>query len=100
MKEMFITPMNLTGNSLGKSKIMSNQTENIGFSDIFKQAIENVKQSDADLARKEYLLSVGKVNDAHTVPAAAAKAQLSVDFLTALRNKTLEAYNEVIRLNI
>lgn len=52
------------------------------------------------MTTQEYLLSTGQIDDAHTVPAAAAKAQLSVELLTALRNKALESYNEMMRISI
>ena len=42
-----------------------------------KEAVNNVKTTESDLTRQEYLLSTGQIDDAHTVPAAAAKAQLS-----------------------
>ena len=52
------------------------------------------------MEHKQYLLSTGQLDDAHTLPIAEAKASLSVDVLITLRNKTLEAYNELIKMNV
>ena len=38
--------------------------------------------------------------DAHSVMIASSQAQLAVDMLVSLRNKALEAYNEVMRISI
>ncbi len=103
MEQMFITPispMNSIADIGSEKKITTGLSGSSAFQDIFKEAIQNVKSTDADLATQEYLLSTGQIDDAHTVPAAAAKAQLSAELLTALRNKALEAYNEIIRINI
>ncbi len=103
MQQMFITPM-VPINSIGdigrEKKVTSGQNGSSMFQDIFKEAIQNVKSTEKDLTTQEYLLATGQIDDAHTVPAAAAKAQLSAELLTALRNKALEAYNEMIRINI
>jgi flagellar hook-basal body complex protein FliE len=103
MQQMFITPMvpiNSIGGIGSEKKVTSGQTGSSMFQDIFKEAIQNVKSTEKDLTTQEYLLATGQIDDAHTVPAAAAKAQLSAELLTALRNKALEAYNEMIRINI
>ena len=49
---------------------------------------------------KQYLLATGQLDDAHALPIAEAKAGLSLDVLIGLRNKTLEAYNELIKISI
>lgn len=103
MEQMFITPIRTLDSiaDLGTAKKVGS-VKNAGpaFQDIFKEAVENVKTTESDLSRQQYLLSTGQIDDAHTVPAAAAKAQLSVELLSALRNKALEAYTEIIRISI
>ncbi len=70
------------------------------FKDIFENAINNVKETENSFAESEYLLATGQIEDAHTVPIYAAKAQLAVDLLIQLRNKALESYNELIKINL
>ena len=70
------------------------------FKNVFKNAVDQVKEAQADVEHKQYLLSTGQLDDAHTLPIAEAKASLSVDVLITLRNKTLEAYNELIKMNV
>lgn len=102
---MFIEPIKMMG-SIEELRKQELNTQNQGdaagnmFQDIFKSAVQDVKTTDDELTKQQYLLSTGQIDDAHTVPIAAAQAQLSVDMLVQLRNKALESYNELIRLNI
>ncbi len=103
MEQMFIRPMipvESIGNIGSEKKVTTGQDGVSVFRDIFNEAIQNVRTTDDDLTKQEYLLSTGQIDDAHTVPAAAAKAQLSVELLSSLRNKALEAYNEIIRISV
>lgn len=70
----------------------------------FKNMVQELfaDTSDALKEREEqqYLLATGQTNNPHLAVIAAAKAQLSVDMLVQLRNKSLEAYNELIRMSV
>lgn len=99
----FITPMQLwnIGNDWNESgQIAVANTEASLFKNVFKNAIDQVKETQADVEHKQYLLMTGQLDDAHTLPIAEAKAGLSLDVLITLRNKTLEAYNELIKMNV
>lgn len=103
MEQLFITPMSPVGSigELGdRNKAVSGQEGASLFRDIFQEAVQNVKTTDQEMNKQEYLLSTGQIDDAHTVPAAASNAQLSAELLVSLRNKMLEAYNEMIRMSI
>ena len=70
------------------------------FRDIFFSAVEDVRATETDLAQKEYLFSTGQLEDPHTLTIASSKAQASVDLLVSLRTKALDAYQEIMRMNI
>ena len=102
----FITPMQLwniggIGGCLEENQTMpSLNAEASLFKDIFKNTVNQVREAQADVEHKQYLLSTGQIDDAHTLPIAEAKAGLSLDVLITLRNKTLESYNELIKMNV
>ena len=52
------------------------------------------------MENKQYLLSTGQLDDAHTLPIAEAKAELSLDILITLRDKAVESYNELMKMNV
>ncbi len=78
----------------------SSQCRGIFIQERFKNAVDQVKETEADVEHKQYLLATGQLDDAHTLPIAEAKASLSLDVLLTLRNKTLSAYEELIKLNV
>lgn len=71
-----------------------------GFENVFKNAWNTAVENEQDLAQKQYLLSIGEIDDTHTVPIAASKADLSLSLMVNLRNKALEAYNELMRISV
>ena len=103
MATEFITPIQplkfgVGGITASKSSVIEEGTAL--FKDVFSDAIQNVKDSQKNLEDKQYLLATGQIDDVHTVPIAAAEAQLSVDLLVQLRNKAVEAYNELMRISL
>ncbi|MCI8950314.1 MAG: flagellar hook-basal body complex protein FliE [Lachnospiraceae bacterium] len=99
----FITPM-MPWNTIGRQDETQYTTavnaEASLFKDVFKNTINQVKETQADVEYKQYLLATGQLDDVHTLPIAEAKAGLSLDVLISLRNKTLESYNELIKISV
>lgn len=70
------------------------------FGKMFNQAVEkiNQRQIKADQSINDYLL--GKEIDLHTVMIAVGEAQMSLELAVQIRNKMVEAYQEVSRMQI
>lgn len=102
MSEMFINPIQPLQWNNGIEAVQKAEGQNgvSTFKGIFEEAINNVKTTEEDLVHKQYLLATGQIEDAHSVNIAAAQAQLTVDMLVSLRNKALESYNELMRINL
>ena len=77
-----------------------NTRENGVFAGVFGEMIEQVKQTENEVAQKEYLLATGQLDQPHELTAAISQAQLSVELLSQMRTKTLEAYNELMRISL
>lgn len=56
-----------------------------------------VEQSANDAAVK---LATGELTDIHQFTAAAAQAQLTVELTAAVRNRAVEAFNDIMRMQI
>ena len=70
------------------------------FADIFHQAVENVKITDAEKNKAEYLLATGQLDNPAALTIASTKSQIAVELLVQLRNKALDAYSEITRINL
>ncbi len=99
----FITPIKSLSSSISALSDPVKDQESQGaqlFKDVFSNAIQNVKDTQADVENKQYLLATGQLDDAHSLPIAEAKAAISLDLMISLRNKAMESYNELIKMNL
>ena len=65
------------------------------FGSIFQSAIDYVKETDAAKNEAEYLLATGQLDNPAELTIAATKNQIAVELLVQLRNRALDAYNEL-----
>ncbi|WP_304507333.1 flagellar hook-basal body complex protein FliE [Anaerotignum sp.] len=100
---MAIIPLNRLEPLQLMDQINSNKTtqnNQYDFRNIFAEAASNVVDSEDVLAKEQYLFATGQSEDTHSLGIAATQAQISVDLLVNLRNKALDSYNELMRLNL
>lgn len=101
---MLITPIekiNSISDLDSLSKVSSSgASAGVPFQDLFRNAVENVKSTNADVNQELYKLTTGQSDDLHNIAIASTKATLSVQMLVQLRNKALDAYNEVMRMSV
>lgn len=70
------------------------------FGEIFKSAIENVRQAEDVVAKAEYQLSTGTLDNPAQLSLELYRANTAMTLLVQLRQKALDAYSELSRLNI
>ena len=93
-----IKPINAAQiNELNKAKEKTNE---LPFKSVFDTAIENYKNAEAEVDKDIYKLSTGETDDLHNLMINVQKAQTSLDLVIQLRNKALEAYNEIMRMGV
>lgn len=102
METQFITRMTPVTFPLseGKAAEKSGMGIDTTFRSIFENAIADVEETAMNLQQQRYRLATGQIDDPHTVQIAASEAQLSINMLVQLRNKALDAYNELMRINL
>lgn len=74
--------------------------DGLSFQSIFNDAIGNVKEANEALEYEAYRLATGQTDNLHDITIASTKASLSVELFVQLRNKALDAYNEIMRMGI
>jgi flagellar hook-basal body complex protein FliE len=68
------------------------------FSDIFKNLLDNVNKTDETAKRDQFLLATGQADDLHTVAINMAKADVALQVFVQVRNKALDAYNDIMKM--
>lgn len=71
-----------------------------GFAEQLARALDQVNRLQLDADRQAELLATGELKDLHSVVLAAQKAELALQLTIQLRNKALEAYQEIIRMQV
>ena len=69
-----------------------------GFQDTLKSLISQVDRQIKEANQKTADFAVGKKYDLHEIMIASEKANLSFKFLLQVRNKLLDAYQEIMRM--
>ena len=70
------------------------------FKDVIQSVIDNVRESEDDVAKKEYLLTTGQLDNPVELSIAASKAEASMALFVQLRDKALSAYSELSRISL
>lgn len=96
-----ITPLtSLFAGELEAEKTQGAQNVQNGFVDIFRSAIDAVKETDAEKTQMQYLAATGQLDNPVALNMASTKYELSVSLLVQLRNRAVEAYNELMRISL
>lgn len=72
----------------------------IPFQNMFEQALRNVEETQAVKDADTRALALGTVDDLAAVQINAQKATLAVQTMVELRNRVLDAYNEIMRVSV
>ncbi len=70
------------------------------FSDLLKQALQEVNESQTVAEQEARNLMTGESTDMHTAILAVQKADVSFQMMMAVRSKLIEAYREVMRMQM
>lgn len=79
-----------------------NQTgpEGSSFADLLNQAVGDVNQLQLQAEQAGVDLAAGKVTDLHQVMIITEKADLALQMAIQVRNKVIEAYQEIMRMPV
>lgn len=72
----------------------------LNFGDLLKQAMQEVNQVSAQAEGEARNLMTGESADMHTAMLAVQKADLSFQMMMAVRSKLIDAYREVMRMQM
>lgn len=78
----------------------STSTEGIDFKDILADAMDEVNTAQLNSEKMDEMLAIGEVENLHEVTIAAQKAELTLSLAVEVKNRLVEAYQEIMRVNL
>ena len=70
------------------------------FADTLKEAVQNVNEAQKTADTKAQELATGKSQDVADVMISAEKADIALKLMVSVRNKIIEAYQEVMKMQV
>ncbi|AKP46861.1 MULTISPECIES: flagellar hook-basal body complex protein FliE [Bacillus] len=78
----------------------TNQQKDSSFRDILKNSINSLNDSQLQADQLSQKLALGDDVDLHEVMIASQKAQVALNLAVEVRNKAVEAYQEIMRMQV
>jgi flagellar hook-basal body complex protein FliE len=78
----------------------SDTSENINFGDYLQVAIDKVNNKQIEAEESTQALITGEATDIHEVMLSTEEARLSLELAVQIRNKLVDAYQELSRMQI
>ncbi|MHA6251300.1 flagellar hook-basal body complex protein FliE [Oceanobacillus sp. CAU 1775] len=82
------------------SKVTTPATTQSNFGEILKGTIENLNNVQNESDRMTNALASGNAQDLHQVMIAAQKASITLETTVQFQQKAIDAYNEIMRMQI
>jgi flagellar hook-basal body complex protein FliE len=102
---MSVSPLQNINRTSGLDDLLNRQTIPVekpkqeGFGDLLKQMVNDVNELQHKAADKEKQFLRGEITDVHQVMIAAEEASVAFSLLMEIRNKLLDSYKEIMRMN-
>lgn len=92
-------PLQIAGPA-GKKVSINNDVNKSSFKDIIDQTLKNLNESQIKAEETVTNFLTGEVKDIHTVMIVLEEAKLSMQLAVEVRNKLVEAYQEISRMQV
>ena len=90
----------IDNSSLGNANKSSNITKNNDFKKVLNEFLSEANETDYNDKMSNAKLMLGEADSTHESMIAAEKADISLRLTIQIRNKIIDAYNEVMRMQI
>lgn len=81
-------------------KALNNKEPNKSFGDYFKSALIKVNELQNESEKYSNLLASGNIDNIHETMIASEKASIALQLAISVQNKVIDAYKEIMRLQL
>jgi flagellar hook-basal body complex protein FliE len=95
-----LPPTSLVTQTSQPSSVTATNDSGSSFSSMLGQAFQQVNQLQNNASSQAEAFALGRSNDVHSTVIAAQKATIALELATQIRNKVLDAYQEVMKTSM
>ncbi len=95
MNQLYTQALNQVNNARPNNLVNSEGSNPAAFTNLLKDSLMTLEGKQAESAQAVQSLIDGTADDLHTVMIKTTEAQLSLEVAVQMRNRFLEAYNEI-----
>lgn len=95
-----LSPAKIPNPSLDLGNLKDTNEQNLNFSDMLSNALNDVNQLQLKAQRSSVDLAAGKVQDISEAVIATEKATIALQLTMQVRNKIVDAYQEIMRMQV
>ena len=96
----FLEASSLDQKSIKADSLSETQGKGPSFADTLKEAVQSVNQLHVEADRKAEELTTGKTDDIASVILASEKADIALRTMVQVRNKIIDAYQEIMKMQV
>ena len=95
-----IQDMNREARNIAESNVDDSSKNTLSFADLLAENIDNVNDMQKIAGKMKTDLATGKSENIHETMIVASQAGLAFKLMVQMRNKGIEAYNEIMRMPV
>lgn len=85
---------------INRPQAVDTQEKTVNFKDVFRDALNKVNEAENKSNLTTEAFMQGKISDMHQVMLTAQKAKLTVEATVQIQQKVLDAYNDIMRMQV
>lgn len=97
---MYIVPLSGVGSIGSANNPVKTEDKSASFADVFKQALDNVEQTQKIVEEDSQKVALGEIDNLHEIQINSEKAALALETFVAMKNTAIDAFNELMRTNV
>lgn len=97
-KSLFVNPVSIQPNTIQTER--ENDSPKTNFANVLKSAINHVNKVDLEANVNIQRLTNDNVEDLHNVMIATQKASITIEAAVQVQQKVIDAYNEMMRMQV
>lgn len=97
---MEINNITAVPSTLSDVRFSTDKESTVSFSDVLKDSLDAIEEQEAVNQENSNVLALGALDNLHNIMIDATKTDIMLQFTMQIRNKVIDAYQEIMRIQL